>query len=74
MALSNQRKSIFPATGDNWLTIGARELPEMASDDAVAALQSWNLHVFMRASVGGASDAEQHPVLPSDIIFVEAPR
>ena len=73
MALSIQRKSIYPAFGDNWQTIGRRELPEMASDDAVAALQSWNLHVFMRASSTGATDAEKHPVLPSDIIFIEAP-
>jgi len=74
MALTTQRKSIYPETGDNWKTIGARELPEMASDDAIAVLQSWNLHVFMRASVGGRPEAEQHPVLPSDIIFTEAPR
>ena len=73
MDLTLQRKSIFPENGDNWKTIAARALPELSLEDAVAALQSWNLHVFMRASIGIAADAEQHPVLPSDIIFIEAP-
>ncbi len=74
MALTIQRKSIFPESGDNWRTIASRTLPRLSTEDAIAALQSWNLHVFMRASVGTSPDTELHPVLPSDIIFIEAPR
>ena len=39
------------------------------AEEAVGQLQSWNFHVFMRP-VGAAG----HSILPSDIIFVEAPK
>ncbi len=51
-ALSPVRKSILPQNGDSWDSIAQRELPGTAETDAVAMLQSWNLHVFMRAAGG----------------------
>ena len=45
----------------------------MAEDDAVSQLQSWNLHVFMRAAAGMGRAGSANPILPSDVIFVEPP-
>lgn len=70
-ALSRVRKSILPRAGDTWASIAARELPELGETEAVAGLQSWNLHVFMRAAA--RMGKESKPILPSDIIFVEPP-
>lgn len=69
--LSQVRRSVLPKGGDTWESIAARELPEVATVDAVARLQSWNLHVFMRAVIGTGGPG--NPILPSDIIFVEPP-
>lgn len=67
--LSRVRRSILPKIDDGWAEIARRELPDVAEADAVAQLQSWNLHVFMRAArMGGAN-----PILPSDVIFIEPP-
>ena len=68
MALSIQRKSIYPENNDDWDSVALRELPDMPLEEACSQLQSWNLHVFMRpaAKTGSA-------ILPSDIIFLEAP-
>ncbi len=69
--LSRVRRSIVPSDGDSWADIARRELPDVGEADAVSSLQSWNLHVFMRAFLRtGAADK---PILPSDIIFVEPP-
>lgn len=67
------RRSILPQGGDTWQSIAARMLPEMAEDEAVSNLQSWNLHVFMRASGAAGSVRGSNPILPSDVIFVEPP-
>lgn len=72
--LSAVRKSILPQGGDSWTTIARRELPDTAEGDAVAMLQSWNLHVFMRAAGGVGRMRGDNPILPSDVIFVEPPR
>lgn len=72
--LSPVRKSILPKGGDTWTSIAARELPGVAEADAVGMLQSWNLHVFMRAAGGVGRMRGDNPILPSDVIFVEAPR
>jgi len=72
--LSPVRKSILPQGGDSWETIAQRELPDTAQSDAVAMLQSWNLHVFMRAAGGVGRIRGDNPILPSDVIFVEPPR
>ncbi len=68
--LSRVRRSVSPAPGDTWADIARRELPNVAEADAVGRLQSWNLHVYMRAVRG---DRAANPILPSDVIFVEPP-
>jgi hypothetical protein len=72
--LSPVRRSILPHDGDSWQSIAKRELPDTAESDAVAMLQSWNLHVFMRAAGGVGRLRSDNPILPSDVIFVEQPR
>lgn len=72
--LSTVRKSILPQGGDTWQSIAARCLPDMPEAEAVSGLQSWNLHVFMRASGAAGSTRGNNPILPSDIIFIEPPR
>ena len=69
--LSRVRASVVPSIGDTWADIAGRALPGTPATEAVAQLQSWNLHVFMRAArAGGGQD---HPFLPSDVIFIEPP-
>jgi hypothetical protein len=69
--LSRVRKSISPQPGDTWVHIAKRELSGLSEDEALGLLQSWNLHVFMRAFMRMGNAA--NPLLPSDIIFVEPP-
>lgn len=71
--LSTVRKSILPEVGDNWTSIAARVLPH-AAGEGTAMLQSWNMHVFMRAAGGIGKIRGDNPILPSDVIFVEPPR
>lgn len=71
--LSTIRKSIFPEAGDTWASIAERELPGVDPEDALGMLQSWNLHVFMRPAAPEGSSRAGNPILPSDIIFIEAP-
>lgn len=66
--LAQARKFVRPLASEDWSAIAARMLPQVDSEEAVAQLQSWNFHVFMRPT-----GADGHPILPSDIIFVEAP-
>ncbi|MEE2783624.1 MAG: hypothetical protein VYE04_09705 [Pseudomonadota bacterium] len=72
-ALSKQRKSTSPKPDDTWESIAARELPELDLTEATSALQSWNLHVFMRPAAPENSPRAGNPILPSDVIFLEAP-
>ena len=72
-SLSRVRRSIWPEATDTWNTIAKRELPDMSEVDAVSALQSWNLHVFMRAPAPPDTPRAGNPILPSDVVFVEAP-
>lgn len=72
--LSTVRKSILPQGGDTWTSIAARCLPGTPEAEAVSKLQSWNLHVFMRASGAAGSVRGGNPILPSDVIFIEPPR
>ncbi len=69
--LSRVRRSIVPSPGDTWVEIARRELPDTPEAEAVSSLQSWNLHVFMRAATQMAG--QPNPILPSDVIFVEPP-
>jgi hypothetical protein len=71
--LSVVRKSILPRAGDSWASIAERELPKLKIEDAVSSLQSWNLHVFMRAPAPEDSPRAGNPILPSDVIFIEPP-
>ena len=71
--LAKVRKSIFPQPDDTWSTIVVRELPETDPETAIGMLQSWNLHVFMRPAAPEGSARAGNPILPSDVIFLEAP-
>ena len=59
-----------PEGGDTWESIARRELPGEDESDAVAQLQSWNLHVFLRALRGVGRLRGDNPVLPSDVIRI----
>ncbi len=67
------RKFIRPQPEDDWDSIASRELPNIAQEEAVSMLQSWNFHVFMRPAAAADSPRAGDPILPSDIIFLEAP-
>ncbi len=69
MGLASQRSFIRPQPSDDWQDIAARVMPEVERDEAVEQLQSWNFHVFMRAA-----NADGTQILPSDVIFTEAPK
>ncbi len=73
VTLSRVRRSIAPRHDDTWASIAARELPELAAEEAVQTLQSLNLHVFMRPSAPEGSPRAGNPILPSDVIFLEPP-
>ena len=70
---TGKRRSIFPETDDSWASIARREMPKEPPEQAMSMLQSWNLHVFMRPAAPAGSPRHDNPILPSDIIFVEAP-
>ncbi len=72
--LSTIRRSVFPLAGDSWASIVSRELAGTPEAEGVGLLQSWNMHVFMRAAAPVGSSRHGNPILPSDVIFVEAPR
>ncbi|MCB1685082.1 MAG: hypothetical protein R3E82_15675 [Pseudomonadales bacterium] len=67
------RRSTMPAEGDTWASIARRALPDLEESVAVGQLQSWNLHVFMRPAAPQGSPRAGNPILPSDVIFLEAP-
>ena len=71
--LSKVRKSILPSGDDTWASIARRELSDRDEDKAVSDLQSWNLHVFMRAPAPQDSPRAGNQILPSDVIFLEPP-
>lgn len=72
-SLNAVRRSIFPADGDTWETIAAREFPNDDPATMAGQLQSWNMHVFMRPGAAAGSPREGNPILPSDVIFLEPP-
>ncbi|NKB98920.1 MAG: hypothetical protein GKR90_10565 [Pseudomonadales bacterium] len=69
VSLASQRNFIRPEPNEDWAEIAARTLPEVEHAEAIEQLQSWNFHVFMRAA-----NPNGKQVLPSDIIFTEAPK
>lgn len=52
MASPTLRRFVHPTEDDTLVSIAARELPGLAAEDALAALQSWNLHVLVRPLPG----------------------
>jgi len=70
--LNPVRRSIFPRDDDDWASIAARELPDMDAEAAQSALQSWNLHLFMRPTPQ-SGPRQGNAILPSDVVFLEAP-
>jgi hypothetical protein len=68
------RRSIHPLADDTWQSIAGRELSQLAEAEAVQLLQSLNLHVFMRPAAPAGSPRQGNPILPSDVIFIEAPQ
>jgi hypothetical protein len=69
--LSRVRSWVAPSVGDTWADLARRELSDAPRDEAIAQLQSWNLHVFMRAAT--RINGQANPILPSDVIFIEPP-
>ncbi len=67
MSLSPQRKFVSPLPGDTIESIAQRELPDMAIEEAVQALSSWNLHIFLMRQPNGM-------ITGSDVVFVEPPQ
>lgn len=63
IAPSPVRRYVVPELGDDWSSLAARVLPGQA--DGASALQSWNLHIVYRPP--------QNLLLPSDVVFIEAP-
>ena len=66
------RSCVFPEADDTWESLAAKALPDQPVEEAVSSLQSWNLHVFARRAPTEGPRAG-NPILPSDIIFFEAP-
>ena len=67
------RKSIFPDAEDTWASIAERELADVNQEEAISKIQSWNLHVFARRAPDEGTPRAGNPILPSDVIFLEAP-
>ena len=64
---------MHPLTDDTWETIAQREMPDTPAEEAVAQLQSWNLHVFARRVIDDSTGQMGNPILPSDLLFLEPP-
>ena len=64
---------MHPLTDDTRETIALREMPGTPSEEAVAQLQSWNLHVFARRVIDDSTGQMGNPILPSDLLFLEPP-
>ena len=70
--ITPRRRCIHPLTDDTWETIAQREMPDTPAKEAVAQLQSWNLHVFARRVIDDSTGQMGNPILPSDLLFLEA--
>jgi hypothetical protein len=60
------RRFVTPIPGEDWTAVARRTLPDLAPDQAIERLKSWNLHLFARIPPG--------QILGSDVIFVEPPQ
>jgi len=68
-ALSRQRRWTSPQPGDTLASVAARELPQLAPEDAAKQLGSWNLHLLIRPLPGLAPGQ----LLGSDVVYLEPP-
>tara|TARA_A200000113_G_C8775221_1_gene325672 strand:- start:155 stop:421 length:267 start_codon:yes stop_codon:yes gene_type:complete len=68
-----RRRCIHPINNDTWESIAQREMPDSPLNDAIAQLQSWNLHVFARRVIDDSTGEMGNPILPSDLLFLEPP-
>jgi hypothetical protein len=66
-AASPTRRWIQPEPGDTLASIAARELPHLSADEALRALQSWNLHLLLRPGMPGLP-------IGADVVWLEPPR
>ncbi|WP_448586222.1 hypothetical protein [Thermaurantiacus sp.] len=71
--LSRVRRWVRPGPEEGLPEIARRVMPGLPEAEAISRLQSWNLHLFLRAPAAAGSPRAGNPVLPSDIVFVEPP-
>jgi hypothetical protein len=65
-APSRTRRWIQPEPGDTFASVAARELPALPADEALRALQSWNLHLLLRPGTPGV-------LIGADVVWLEPP-
>ncbi|HTN81489.1 MAG TPA: hypothetical protein VMK16_17595 [Acidimicrobiales bacterium] len=65
--MSESRRYVFPEPGETVAMVAKRVLPDV--EDGAQLLMSWNLHLAMRPRPIGAPGE----LLPTDIVYVEAP-
>ena len=66
-AVPRTRRFTQPEASDTLASIAARELPELPAEDALRALQSWNLHLLLRPGMPGS-------LIGADVVWLEPPR
>lgn len=59
------RRWLHPVPGDSWDAIAQRALPELPVKQAIAKLQSWNMHLVFRPPPA--------TLTCSDVLFIEPP-
>jgi hypothetical protein len=67
--LSRQRRWTSPQPGDTIASLAARELPQLAPEEAAKQVGSWNLHLLIRPLPGLAPGQ----LLGSDVVYLEPP-
>lgn len=67
MSLTAQRRFVTPAPDETVEQLAARAMPEIAVEQAIDQIKSWNLHIFAMRKPRGL-------LLGSDVVFVEPPR
>jgi len=64
--LSPQRRFLTPLPDETAEQLAARALPDLGASEAIALIESWNLHIFGMRKPRGL-------LLGSDVVFVEPP-
>jgi hypothetical protein len=71
--IAMERRYVFPEPGERLSTLAERLFPGDAT--AGQRLLSWNLHLVTRRSLTPEAQPSKDPeLLPTDVVFVEAPR